>query len=76
MILLNIHIEVHFVANKNRVLKQGSFPLKGRKPEIVAFNWWKEIKRELPVDYLEKILVNGEEITKQITELDKLSPLP
>ncbi|MBT2723037.1 hypothetical protein [Bacillus sp. ISL-46] len=70
---MNVVIDIHYVVNDNKVLQRGSFPTKRRKHEIVAFEWWKQIKREMNVDYLEKVIADAEDITDKVMELEKAS---
>jgi hypothetical protein len=55
------------------ILQQASFPLKGRKPHKVTFNWWQQIKREMEVKELHQAICNGEEITNILKEMDRKS---
>ncbi|MFP5114835.1 hypothetical protein ACSU64_20995 [Bacillaceae bacterium C204] len=63
---MNIMIEIHYDAG-SKSLQCGSFQLKGRKREIVALQWWKQIKKEMSHHaQLEKVIING---TQNITDL-------
>jgi hypothetical protein len=66
---LNIIISIRYNSPAGPVLQQGEFYLKGKKPEEIAFNWWKQIQREVYTDDLISVEVNGEDIT------DKIKPL-
>jgi hypothetical protein len=69
---LNVSIQIHYIANENKVLQRGAFPLRGRKPELVALEFWKWIKGENPYECeIEKVFVDGEDITEKVKELDK-----
>jgi hypothetical protein len=62
---MNVLIVVHFISSDNKVTQRGSFPLKGKAKEQVAFEWWNQIRREMPYGgELEKILADGEDITE------------
>jgi hypothetical protein len=68
---MNVLIQISFVSNDNEVLRRGSFPLKGKKKELVALGWWKQIKREMPFDCeLEKVSCDGEDITEKVKEIE------
>ncbi|MEH7484784.1 hypothetical protein V7157_27685 [Neobacillus drentensis] len=43
---MNIKIEIHYKADC-RSVQNNSLPLKGRKPEQIALQWWKQIKKEM-----------------------------
>jgi hypothetical protein len=71
---MNVTIQIHYVAieNKNQVLQRGSFPLKGKKPEQVALEFWKRIKSEITVEIeLEQVIADGEDITELVKQLEK-----
>ena len=69
---MNITIEIHYISNKNKVMQRGSFPLRKRKREDVAFEWLKQIKRQMPYyEELEQVLADGEDITKLVKEIDE-----
>ncbi|WP_042455605.1 hypothetical protein [Neobacillus dielmonensis] len=60
---MNVSVDVHFVSNGIRILRSGSFPLRGKSKETVALSFWKRIQNEMPFgSELEKIIVNGEVI--------------
>lgn len=66
-----ISIEIRFVANGNNVLQRGDFPVRGKKHEEVALEWWKQIKKDMPVvDTLIQVLINGEDITDKVKEME------
>ncbi|WP_026572512.1 hypothetical protein [Bacillus sp. UNC438CL73TsuS30] len=65
-------IEIQYIAVDSRVMQRGEFPLRRRKPEEVAFEWLKQIKREMPFyEELVKVKVNGEDITDLVKKLDE-----
>lgn len=69
---MNVVIHIHYIANDMGVLRRGSFPLKSRNPEEVAYEWWKQIKRESYVNLeLDKVIADGEDITQLVKELEK-----
>ncbi|NRD80257.1 hypothetical protein HPT25_23325 [Bacillus sp. BRMEA1] len=64
---MNVTIEMHFIASGNKSMSASSFPLRGRKPEQVAYEWWKHIKKEMSYHaQLEKVIADGDQ---NITEL-------
>ncbi|MBT2656602.1 hypothetical protein J7E81_15390 [Bacillus sp. ISL-18] len=68
---MNITIEIHYKADSN-IMQRASFPLKGRKPEYIALQFWKDIKKELPYNaVLEQVISAGEDITEKVKELEK-----
>lgn len=68
---MTVNIQFFYIANGTRVMQKANFHLKGRKPEEIAYDWWRQIKREMPVDDLEKVVCNGEDITRILEEMDK-----
>jgi hypothetical protein len=70
MIAVTIQIIYRSALSGCKILQGGSFPLKGRKVEKVAFDWWKQIQREMNVDRLEQVLCDGEDITQLVKNMD------
>jgi hypothetical protein len=69
---MNVLIQISYISNENEVLQRGSFPLRGKKKEVAAFQWWRQIRREMPYwPKLVKVLVDGEDITELVKELEK-----
>lgn len=71
---MNVVIQIHYKATElgNKLLQRGSFPARGRKPEKVAYDWWRDIKKEMPVDIeLEKVIIDGEDQTEKIKKIEK-----
>jgi hypothetical protein len=67
---MSVLIVIHYISLDNKVMRRGSFPLKGRKKEAVALEFWKWIKREHPFECeLEQVIVDGEDITEKMKEL-------
>jgi hypothetical protein len=45
-IKMNVLVEIHYKTKVGgRSLQHGSFSLKGRRSDMVALHWWKEIKK-------------------------------
>lgn len=69
---MNVVIKIHYISAENKVLQSGSFPLKRRKPENVAYEFWKQVKRGMPYGGdLEKVTADGIDITALVIELEK-----
>jgi hypothetical protein len=69
---MSVLLQISFVSNDNKVLRRGSFPLRGKKREQIALEWWKQIKREMPFDCeLEKVTCDGEDITEIVKEMER-----
>lgn len=67
-----INIKITYLTPGGRAQQGGSFPLRGRKPEQVAFEWIRQIKREVNFEELLEVIVNGaQDITKEVQELDR-----
>lgn len=66
----DVVLQIHFITNENKVLQRGTFPLKGRTQEKAAYDWWRQIKREMPFDCeLEKVIADGEDITEKVKKI-------
>ncbi|RDU34713.1 hypothetical protein DRW41_22065 [Neobacillus piezotolerans] len=73
---MQITITIDYHTNQS-ISMSGTFPLRGRKPEKVAFEWWKEIKRDSFNPVLEKVIINGDrDVTELVKTLDKAPPPP
>jgi hypothetical protein len=67
----NITIEIHYKGD-SKALRRGSFPLRGKNPERVAYEFWKSIKKEMPYPVvLEEVLAAGEDVTDLVRDLEK-----
>ncbi|SMQ76007.1 hypothetical protein SAMN05444673_2610 [Bacillus sp. OV166] len=69
---MNVVIEIHYKAD-SRALQVGTFPLKGRKPEYIALEFWRQIKKQMSHRAeLEKIISDGDrDITQLVIDLEK-----
>lgn len=68
---MTVLVELWYISNDNRVFRRGSFSDK-KKPEEVAFEWWKQVRREMPFGGdLEKVTANGEDITEIVKKMDR-----
>jgi hypothetical protein len=71
-VMMSAKIEIIFLSSSgSKILQRGSFPLKGKRPQDIAFDWWIKIQKEMFVELLEQVLCNGEEITDMIVEMEK-----
>ncbi|MDQ0197939.1 hypothetical protein [Neobacillus ginsengisoli] len=70
--MTTVSIEIHFKTNATRITKRGNFPLKGKNPEEVAYQWWKHISNEMSFfAELEKVTVNSDQdITELVKEIE------
>jgi glycerol-3-phosphate dehydrogenase len=67
---MNVLIVIHYISNDNKVMQRGSFPLRGKTKVQVAYEWLRQIKREMPYyEELEKVIVDGEDITELVLKL-------
>jgi hypothetical protein len=68
---MNVAIRIDYIS-ASRISQSASFPLRGRKPETVALQWWKHLKKEISYRAtLELVLADGNDITDQVKELEK-----
>jgi 2-keto-4-pentenoate hydratase/2-oxohepta-3-ene-1,7-dioic acid hydratase in catechol pathway len=69
---MNVLITIHYISNNNKVMQRGSFPLGRKSKEQVAYEWLKQIKREMPYyEELEKVICDGEDYTEKVKEFEK-----
>jgi hypothetical protein len=69
--MMNSLIQISYISRDNNVMRRSSFQLNGKTKEKVAFDWWKKIQREMPFGAdLEQVLVDGEDITDLVKELE------
>lgn len=69
---MTVLIVIHYVSNDNKIMRRGSYPLKGKSKEAVALEFWKWIKREHPFECeIEKVTVDGEDITEAVKGLER-----
>lgn len=69
---MNITIMIKYNSPAGTVSQGGTFPLKRRTPEQVAFEWLLEIKREVYFDGLVEVIVDGDQdITELVREMEK-----
>jgi hypothetical protein len=67
-----VNLRVMFLTDAGKVIQAGSFPMKGRRPELIAFEWIQGIKREVTYKELIKVVLDGEhDITHQVLQLEK-----
>ena len=69
---MNVVIRIVYLTPAGRVEQKGSVPLKGQKPEKVALDWIKQIKKEVYFEELLEVIVDGnEDITEKVLEMQK-----
>jgi hypothetical protein len=69
---MNVLIVIHYISNDNKIMQRGRFPLRGKLKEQVAFDWMKQIKKQMPYwEELEKVIVDGEDITDKVKGLEE-----
>lgn len=66
-----VFIVIHYTGPAGRVERSGSFPLRGQRPEEVAWNWWdKDVSRGVEKK-LDKITADTVDITEKVLEVRK-----
>lgn len=67
-----VFLEIQYKA-ASRATQSGSFPLRGRKPEKVALEFWKQIQKEMSYHAnIEKVMLNSEmDITQLVLDLQE-----
>lgn len=69
---MNVLIEIHYISNDNKIMRRGSFQLKGMQKEEVALDFWRWIEKEHPFECLiEKVICDGDDITEKVKELEE-----
>ncbi|WP_066317027.1 hypothetical protein [Bacillus sp. FJAT-29814] len=68
---MNVTIELHYISAETKIMQGGSFPLRRRKPEQVAYEFWREIRNRMPYGgEIEKVIIDGEDRTEQVKILE------
>lgn len=70
---MNIIIQIDYKASGNQITQSSSFYSRGRQPEKVALEWWKQIKKEASYHAeLIKVIVDSErDITQLVKDLEE-----
>lgn len=69
---MNVRIQITYLTEGGRAQQSGTFPLKRKKPEEVAFEWLQQIKRKVNYKHLISVIVDGkEDITEEVLKLEK-----
>jgi len=72
MIYMNVTIQIKYLSDAGRVFQSGTFPLKRRKAEEVAYDWLQQIKRKVTYKELISVIVDGkEDITEKVLKMEK-----
>lgn len=67
----NVVISIRYTTLAGRTLQRWDCPLRGRKPAVIARDWWNQIQKEVYTDELIEVTANGEDITDKVKELEK-----
>ncbi|MCM2535330.1 hypothetical protein NDK43_27015 [Neobacillus pocheonensis] len=68
----DVSLQIFYISNENSVTQRGSFPLRGKTKEVVAYEWFRKIKKEMPFGAeLEKVSADGDDITEKVMEIEK-----
>jgi hypothetical protein len=62
MTFMYVTIQITYLCRGQRVYRAGSFPLRNRTPEMVVKEWIKEIQREMEVEEILRIKIDGEDV--------------
>ncbi|MBT2758006.1 hypothetical protein J7E71_19225 [Mesobacillus foraminis] len=69
---MNVTIKIRYNSPAGIVTQRGTFPLKGRKPERVAFDWLQLIKKEVNYEGLIEVTADSDlDITELVREMEK-----
>ena len=68
----DVSLQIFDISNENSVTQRGSFPLSGKTKEVVAYEWFRKIKSEMPFGAeLEKVIADGDNNTEKVKEIEK-----
>jgi hypothetical protein len=69
---MNVSIRIDYISS-SKISQSGSFPIyRGQKTERVALLWWKELNKETSYRaVLEKVIADGNDITKLVKNLEQ-----
>lgn len=66
---MNITIQLIYITHDIRVSRSGTFHRKGRTQEKIVLDWIREIKKEMDIDQVVSVIIDGEKnITSEIIE--------
>jgi hypothetical protein len=69
---MNVTIQMKYMTDGGRAQQSGTFPLKSKKPEEVAFDWMQEIKRKVTYQELISVILDEEkDLTEKVLEMEK-----
>lgn len=70
---MNVKIQITYMTDGVRTQQSGTFPLRRKRPEEIAFEWLQQIKREMyTYQKLISVIVDGkEDITEKVNKLIK-----
>lgn len=69
---MDVRIQMTYLTKAGKAQQSGTFSLRRRKPEEVAFEWLQAIKRKITYQELISVIVNGDkDITEKIKEMEK-----
>lgn len=69
---MHIRIQITYQTEGGKAQQSGTFSLRRKNPEEVAFEWLQEIKRRVFYRALISITVDGkEDITEKVLEMEK-----
>lgn len=62
-------IKIIYSTPAGKTTQQWDCPLRGRKPEVIARDWWLQIQREVFTEELLSVTVEDEDITDKVRAL-------
>ena len=69
---MRVSIQLTYISRGIRVYRRGSFETGGRAPERIVLDWTREIKKEMEIDSVLEVIVDGNvDITEKVLELEK-----
>ena len=73
---MRLNIKIDYTTAHGNITQAGEFPLRGRKPEQVAYEWWRKIKWDTYKGELRRVTIKGDQdITEAVKALEN-APLP
>jgi hypothetical protein len=69
---MNVTITIRYTSPAGTVMQSGTFPLKGKAPEKIAYEWMQQIKHQVHFGSLKSVTFNDNiDITHKVKELDE-----
>ncbi|KKK37218.1 hypothetical protein WQ57_14775 [Mesobacillus campisalis] len=69
---MHVTITIRYYSPAGTVMQSGTFPLRGRAPESIAYEWLQQIKHQVHFDSLISVRINEDnDITDKVKALER-----